>query len=83
MAPEVDAGRILGTVECPIHQRDSVDRMMVEAKEAGAHLMIRVLGEIASGTTAPRRLDMSEASYHSFPTRRDARDLLDRGHTLL
>jgi methionyl-tRNA formyltransferase len=83
MAPEVDAGRVLGTVECPIHQRDSVDRMMVEAKEAGAQLMISVLGQIASGTTAPRPLDMSEASYYSFPTRQDARKLVERGHTLL
>jgi methionyl-tRNA formyltransferase len=83
MAPEVDAGRILGTVECAIHQRDSVDRLMVEAKEAGAHLVIRVLGEIANGTAVPRPLDMSEAAYHSFPTRQDARNLLARGHTLL
>jgi methionyl-tRNA formyltransferase len=83
MAPEVDAGRILGTVECAIHERDSVDRVMTEAKAAGARLMIRVLGEIASGTVDPRPLDMSEASYHSFPTRQDARDLLGRGHRLL
>lgn len=83
MAPEVDAGRILGTVECPIRQHDSVDRMMVEAKVAGARLMAQVLGEIADGTVAPRSLDMSEASYFSFPTRQDARKLLERGHTLL
>jgi methionyl-tRNA formyltransferase len=83
MAPEVDAGRILGTVECRIHEHDSVDRMMVEAKVAGAQLMIQVLGEIADGTVAPRPLDMSEASYYSFPKRQDARRLLKRGHTLL
>jgi methionyl-tRNA formyltransferase len=83
MAREVDAGRILGTVECAIHERDSVDRLMTEAKLAGARLMIRVLSEIASGTVVPRPLDMSEASYYSFPTRQDARNLLRRGHRLL
>jgi methionyl-tRNA formyltransferase len=83
MAREVDAGRILGTVECAIHERDSVDRLMTEAKLAGARLMIRVLGELASGTVVPRALDMSEASYYSFPTRQDARNLLKRGHRLL
>jgi methionyl-tRNA formyltransferase len=83
MAREVDAGRILGTVECPIHERDSVDRVMTEAKAAGARLMIRVLGEIARGTVVPRPLDMSEASYYSFPTRQDASNLLRRGHRLL
>ena len=82
MAREVDAGRILGTVECSIDERDSVDRVMTEAKAVGARLMIRVLGEIASGTVDPRPLDMSEASYYSFPTRQDARDLLTRGHRL-
>ena len=83
MAREVDAGRILGTVECAIHERDSVDRLMTEAKVAGAGLMIHVLGEIASGTVVPRPLDMSEASYYSFPARQDARNLLRRGHRLL
>jgi methionyl-tRNA formyltransferase len=83
MARELDAGRILGTVECPIHEHDSVDRLMTEAKAAGARLMIRVLDEMASGTVTPRPLDMSEASYYSFPTRQDARDLVRRGHRLL
>ena len=83
MAREVDAGRILGTVECAIHERDSVDRLMTEAKVAGAGLMIHVLGEIATGTVVPRPLDMSEASYYSFPARQDARNLLRRGHRLL
>ncbi len=47
MAREVDAGRILGTAECAIHERDTVDRVMVEAKIVGARLMIGVLGKIA------------------------------------
>jgi methionyl-tRNA formyltransferase len=83
MAPEVDAGRILGTEECPIRDHDSVDRVMGEAKVVGAHLMIRVLRELANDAAAPRPLDMSDASYYSFPTREDARNLLRRGHRLL
>jgi methionyl-tRNA formyltransferase len=83
MAPEVDAGRILGTDDCPIHERDSVDRVMGEAKVVGARLMIRVLRELASDSAVPRPLDMSEASYYSFPTREDAKNLLRRGHRLL
>ena len=83
MAPEVDAGRILGTVECAVHERDSVDRLMTEAKRAGAGLMIDVLRALARGTLSPRPLDMAEASYYSFPSRQDARDLVRRGHRLL
>jgi methionyl-tRNA formyltransferase len=83
MAREVDAGRILGTEDCPIHEHDSVDRVMSEAKVVGARLMVRVLRELASDAAAPQPLDMSDASYYSFPTRADARNLLRRGHRLL
>jgi methionyl-tRNA formyltransferase len=83
MAPEVDAGRVLGTVTCAIERRDSVDRVMAEAKIAGARLVIRVLGELATGTATPRRLEMSEAAYYSFPRRHHAADLRRRGHRLL
>jgi methionyl-tRNA formyltransferase len=83
MAPEIDAGRILGTEDCAIREHDTVDRVMSEAKAVGARLMIRVLRELASDTAVPRPLDMAEASYYSFPTRQDARELLRRGHRLL
>lgn len=83
MAPEVDAGRVLGTVTCPIECRDNVDRVMAEAKIAGARLVIRVLRELATGTAVPRPHDMSDASYYSFPKRHHAAELRRRGHRLL
>ena len=83
MAPKLDAGAVLGTAECPIRERDSLDRVMIETKREGARLLIRTLRELAAGTAVARPLDMANASYYSFPKRRDARILRERGHRML
>jgi methionyl-tRNA formyltransferase len=83
MARELDAGAILGTVEYPIRERDSLDRVMTETKQEGARLMIRVLRQLAAGAAAGRPLDMTTASYYSFPKAKDASEFRRRGHRLL
>lgn len=83
MESRLDAGRILGTATCAVGGRDSVDRVMAEAKIAGARLVIRVLRELAAGTIDARPVDMTEASYYSFPRRQHAAALRRRGHRLL
>jgi methionyl-tRNA formyltransferase len=83
MARELDAGAILGTVEYPIRERDSLDRVMTETKKDGARLMIRVLRELASGAAAARPLDMAKAAYYSFPKSEDAREFRRRGHRMV
>jgi methionyl-tRNA formyltransferase len=83
MAPKLDAGAVLGTVEHPIHANDRLARLMVEGKREGARLLIRVLRELRAGTATPRQMDMSNASYFSFPEREDARELRRLGHSLL
>jgi methionyl-tRNA formyltransferase len=83
MAPMIDAGMVLGTVECPIRDQDSLDRVMTETKKEAARLTIRVLGSLAAGTSDPRALDLANASYFSFPKREDADKFRSRGHRLL
>ncbi|HMJ00415.1 MAG TPA: formyltransferase family protein [Gaiellaceae bacterium] len=83
MAPALDAGAVLGTAECVIQEHDSLDRVMIAAKRAGAHLLIRVLSELAAGDSKPQPLDMENASYHSFPKRDDVKSFRKRGHRLL
>jgi methionyl-tRNA formyltransferase len=83
MAPELDAGAVLGTVELPILPADRLSRLMVEGKREGAKLMIRVLDELAQGAASPKPLDMEQASYFSFPGPADARELRARGHALV
>jgi methionyl-tRNA formyltransferase len=83
MAEKLDAGAVLGTAECPIEERDSLDRVMVAAKHAGARLVIRVLRDLAAGEAEPQQLDMAEASYFSFPSRTDVLRLRQLGHRLI
>jgi methionyl-tRNA formyltransferase len=83
MAEKLDAGAVLGTAECPIQERDSLDRVMVAAKHEGAQLLIRVLRELAAGEAQPQALDMAEASYFSFPQRQDVLKLRQLGHRLI
>jgi methionyl-tRNA formyltransferase len=83
MAAKLDAGAVLGTAECAIEERDSLERLMVAAKREGARLMIRVLRELAAGTGRPRELELANASYFSFPGRADLEEFRRQGHRLL
>jgi methionyl-tRNA formyltransferase len=83
MAEKLDAGAVLGTAECRIAQRDSLDRVMVAAKHEGARLLLGVLRGLAAGEIEPQQLDMAEASYFSFPSRADALRLRQLGHRLI
>jgi len=83
MAEKLDAGPVLGTAECQIEEHDSLDRVMVAAKHEGARLLIRVLRELAAGGIQPQQLDMTEASYFSFPSRADVLRLRQLGHRLI
>lgn len=83
MAEALDAGSILGTVTIPIEPRDSLDRVITSTKQAGARLLIEVLGKIARGETSGVPVDMQGASYFSFPKREHVREFRKRGHRLL
>jgi methionyl-tRNA formyltransferase len=83
MVPKLDAGAVLATAEYPIRSRDSLDRVMTETKREAARLVIDVLGKLASGNATPELLDMTAASYFSFPTRGDRKSLRRRGHRML
>ena len=83
MAAELDAGAVLATKDCPILEHDSLDRVIIETKQEAARLLIRTLRELAAGTTTAQPLDMTDASYYSFPTRSDAASFRERGHRML
>jgi methionyl-tRNA formyltransferase len=83
MASEIDAGRVLGTAECPVRDRDTLDRLMGEAKVVGARLVIRSLRELAAGTTSPRAIDVADGAYRSFPKPSDVERFRALGHSLL
>jgi methionyl-tRNA formyltransferase len=83
MAEKLDAGRVLGTVTVPISARDSLDRVIVTTKQAGARLLIEVLNKIRFDQLSPVPVDMTGASYFSFPKREHVLEFRKRGHRLL
>lgn len=83
MAEKLDAGGIIATREYPITDRDSLDRVIIGTKRAGARLMIDVLQNYAQDNISVTELDMSNASYFSFPTPKDVRALRKCGHRML
>src|SRR4051812_5933735 len=72
MAERLDAGHILGTVTVPIAPRDTLDRVITTTKQAGARLLIEVLGKLRCGEVSRVPVDMGEAKYFSFPQSRHA-----------
>ena len=83
MVEKLDAGGILATEEFELRQADSLDRIIIGTKQAGARLMNEVLSNFHSMCNQIQTLDMSEASYFSFPTSKDVRTLRQRGHRML
>jgi methionyl-tRNA formyltransferase len=83
MAEKLDAGGVLGTVTVPIAPQDSLDRLITITKQAGARLLIDVLGKLRLGQLTAVPVDMTGASYFSFPKREHVRKFRERGHRLL
>lgn len=83
MAEKLDAGAVLDTLEYPIRERDTLDRVITETKREGARLMIRVLRDLQAGRALPKPLDMSQSSYFKFPQPADVRKFRARGHRML
>ena len=83
MAEKLDAGGIIATHDFPLLEKDSLERVIVGTKQEGARLMMKVLNDFANNTVEVTPLDMQNASYFSFPTKKDVRKLRKRGHTML
>ncbi|MHC4946786.1 MAG: methionyl-tRNA formyltransferase [Planctomycetota bacterium] len=83
MVEKLDAGAVLGTVEVPIRSPDALDRLIVETKRLGARLMIDVLRRFRAGDVPRTPIDMSDASYFSFPKPEDVRAFRAKGHRML
>lgn len=83
MAAKLDAGDIIQTRNFSLKEQDTLDRVIVGTKQEGARLMIEALTSIHKDGLKTTPLDMSSASYFSFPTPKDVRALRKRGHKML
>ena len=83
MVEVIDGGKILGTIQVPLRERDSLDRVITATKQAGARLLCEVMDRIRRGESRGAPIDMSGASYFSFPKREHVSEFRRRGHRLL
>jgi methionyl-tRNA formyltransferase len=83
MAEKLDAGDVVATQLFPIKSSDSLDRVIKGTKQEGARLMIKVLRDLHIDQAQWTPLDMTQASYFSFPKAADVREFRRRGHRLI
>ncbi|MEX0876981.1 MAG: formyltransferase family protein [Phycisphaerales bacterium] len=83
MVEKLDAGGILGTLEWPLHDKDSLDRVITGTKRDGARLMIEVLLRMKRDEAIAEPLDMTKKDYFSFPKPPDVKQFRKRGHRMI
>ena len=86
MAARLDAGGVIATLEFPLKDRDSLDRVICGTKEAGARLMIETLLRFDAVTgRRPQGVpfDVTSGKYNRFPDPVSVREYRARGHRML
>jgi methionyl-tRNA formyltransferase len=79
----IDDGDILLQTETPIAERESLDALIRRTKMLGARLMIEVLQKFRTGEVPVIQNRKEDATYFTFPTRRDVAEFRRRGYRLL
>ncbi len=86
MAAKLDAGGIIATLEFPLCDHDSLDRVISGTKAAGARLMIETLlrfDPVAGMRPPATPIDIATGSYNRFPDPQSVREFRARGHRML
>ena len=83
MVEKLDAGDILGTLQWPLKENDSLDRVITGTKQDGARLMMDVMLNMKRGQAQVTPLDMSEKNYFRFPQPKDVKAFRRRGHRMI
>ena len=79
MVQKLDAGDIILQEPVPIYPDDTLHSLIVLSKKTGVEALLKAIEQIESGSVTPQPMATSEASYFSFPKRKDARRFLAQG----
>lgn len=79
----IDEGAILLQDETEVLPDESLDSLIRRTKRKGVALILQVLRRMGEGSLETIEMPDIEASYYSFPTRRDVVEFRRRGHRLL
>lgn len=83
MVERLDAGDIILQKSVPILPSDSLQDLMIRSKQVGVQAVLEAIDRIASDAVQARPMDPAQATYFSFPTRKDALRLRSLGRALL
>ena len=83
MVEKLDAGDIIVQLPVPIYPTDSLHNLMVRSKQIGVQALLEAVEHIEQGTVRGHPMDISQATYFSFPKRVDAQRLRRMGRALL
>jgi methionyl-tRNA formyltransferase len=79
----IDDGDIVLQTETPIHKGESLDSLICRTKKSGGRFMVEALHQLRTGRArvVPNRKE--EATYFTFPTRKDVDEFRKRGYRLI
>ena len=80
MNEKLDDGRIILQEPVAIEPGETLNSLIRRTKLIGAHVMVRAIEALRTGTAAPRENPATEGTYFSFPTRADVREFRHRGY---
>ncbi len=83
MVAELDAGAILLQRSTPITDSMSLEQLIRLTKIRSAHALWDLLEQLRDGTATESPMPQTGGSYHTWPTREEARELRRRGRRLL
>lgn len=86
MAERLDAGGVIATLDFPLQPNDSLDRVIIGTKRAGAALMIEALlrfDAVTGRRPTSTPMDVAAGSYYRFPDPRSVAEFRARGHRML
>jgi len=81
--PKIDEGRIIIQEEVDIYPDETLDSLIKRTKKIGAHLMIKAIDMIRSGTVSYKENPAAEGTYFSFPTREDVKEFKKSGKRIM
>lgn len=81
--PGLDDGDILMQIESPIAAGESLDSLIRRTKALGARMMVEMLQQFRNGAVRPAPNRKEEATYFTFPTRKDVVEFRKRGYRLV
>ena len=79
----IDDGDILLQKETPILNRESLDSIIKRTKRFGAGLMIEAINGLKTDSLKPLPNPKEEATYFSFPTKKDVQEFRRKGYKLI